>query len=233
MNKFFLENIFNIFFPIKCGYCDEITENGSYICDSCRKELDLEDKLNRCKFCGTKLFDKNRVCLECDKDKKYYEELIFFSEYKDVLKNKILAYKFNDKKYLKDFFAEELSRYLLNLEADYIIGVPISTKRMRERGYNQTNLVAKKLGQILNIKYVSDILIKTGDTVHQSGLSKTERKINIKNSFKVADKYDICDKKILLIDDIFTTGATVNECSKMLKKAGAKKVIVATILRKD
>jgi predicted amidophosphoribosyltransferase len=76
------------------------------------------------------------------------------------------------------------------------------------------------------------MLVKIKETEHQSKLSKTERKFNIKNSFKVADIYNVDNKEILLIDDIFTTGSTVNECSKVLKKSGASKVVVATILKK-
>jgi ComF family protein len=232
MNKNFLNNIYNVFFPIKCGYCDDITENGSYICEKCDTIIDLQELKNRCKFCGTKLFDKNRVCEKCKKEKKYYDEFIYFSEYEYVLKNKILEYKFNDKKYLKDFFAQELAKCLQNVQADYIIGVPISKKRLKERGYNQTNLIAKELSKILGIEYISEMLVKIKDTERQSELSKSERKINVKNSFRVTDIYNIEGKKILLIDDIFTTGATVNECSKTLKKAGAKQVIIATVLKK-
>lgn len=232
MDRFLLQRIYNVFFPIKCGYCDEITENGSYICDTCNKRVELEELKNRCKFCGTKLFDKSRICRKCAEEKKYYDEFIYFSDYEDVLKNKMLAYKFNDKKYLKDFFAQELAKCLYDVQADYIIGVPVTKKRLGERGYNQTNLIAKELSKILGIEYISNMLVKIRDTEHQSKLTKTERKFNIKNCFEVADIYDVSNKKILLIDDIFTTGATVNECSRILKKAGAKKVIVSTILKK-
>ena len=232
MNRFLMQRIYNMFFPIKCGYCGEIAENMRYVCEKCDKKFELEELKNRCKYCGAKLFDKNRICIKCMKEKKYYDEFIYFSEYEDVLKNKMLAYKFNDKKYLKDFFAQELAKYLCGVQADYIIGVPITKKRLRERGYNQTNLIAKELGKILEIEYIPDMLVKIKDTEHQSKLTKTERKFNIKNCFKVADIYNIDGKKILLIDDIFTTGATVNECSKVLKKSGAKEVKVATILKK-
>lgn len=233
MDNFFLQNIYNIFFPIKCGYCDEITESGSYVCNRCNKKINDEVLKNRCKFCGTKIFNANRICRECFNEKKYYDEFIFFSEYEDVLKDRMLAYKFNDKKYLKDFFAQELARCLYSVQVDLVIGVPIAKERLKERGYNQTNLIAREISKKLNIEYIPDLLVKIKNTEHQSKLSKSERQFNIKNCFKVADIYNVTDKKILLIDDIFTTGATVNECSKMLKKAGAKNVIVATILRKN
>lgn len=235
MDKFFWfkEKVYNLIFPIKCGFCNDITQNGSYICDKCREKINIFERENTCKFCGTKLIDKNRICKKCAESKIYYDEFIYFAEYSDTLRSKMLQYKFNDKKYLKDFFAEILTKYLIGVDVEYIIGVPASKKRIKERGYNQTNLIAKRIGDILNITYIPDLLVKTRDTEHQTNFSRAERKNNVKNSFKVADKYSISEKKVLLIDDIFTTGSTVNECSKMLKKSGAKKVIVATILRKN
>jgi ComF family protein len=119
------------------------------------------------------------------------------------------------------------------VEVDYIIGIPISSGRMKERGYNQTELIAKELGRILSVEYLPNALVKIKETEHQINLSKIERKNNVKDSFKFADKYDVKGKRVLLVDDIFTTGATVNECSKVLKKANAKKVIVATVLKKN
>lgn len=232
MDKFFLLKMYNIFFPIKCGYCGEITQNYSYVCEKCNKNIDEFEIKNRCKFCGKKLIDKNRICSECRGIKFYYDEYIYYDEYKEFFKDKMLQYKFYDKKFLKNFFAQELSKCLTNVNADYVIGVPISRKRMKERGYNQTELIAREIGNILNIEYLPNALVKIKDTEHQINLSKKERKNNVKDSFKMSDIYDIKGKKILLVDDIFTTGATVNECSRVLKKAKAQQVIVSTILRK-
>jgi ComF family protein len=120
---------------------------------------------------------------------------------------------------------------LKNEYADIIIPVPISKKRMNERGYNQAELIAKKLSTLLNIKYNKNTLIKIRDTKRQSELPKEERNKNIKNSFKLADTYSISSKNVILIDDVFTTGVTANECSKELKKGGAHKITVATIAR--
>ena len=233
MGKFIFDRICNWFFPIKCGYCGKITENYTYVCTQCKSEKNYEEMEFRCKLCGTKLFTEEKICNKCNSKRIYYNELIYFAEYKDFFKSKMLQYKFYDKKYLKHFFAQELSRYLVNIKVDYITGVPITKKRLKERGYNQTNLIAKELGKILNIVYVPDILVKIKETQHQSQLSKTEREVNVKNVFCLSDTYDVKDKKILLIDDIFTTGSTVNECSKVLKQGQAKSVIVATVLKKN
>lgn len=102
------------------------------------------------------------------------------------------------------------------------------TKRWA-RGYNQTELIAKGLSKKLNIKLKSNVLKKIRNTKKQSSLTKTERKQNIKDAFIVINENDIADKKIILFDDIITTGSTLNECSKILRKANVKEVAILTI----
>lgn len=231
MDKFFLDRIYNIFFPIKCGYCGKITGNVSYVCDECNKLINTFDE--RCKYCGKKIFREDRVCKECRKKKIYYDDYIFFDEYNGNMRELMIKYKFNDAKYLGDFFAQELSKMLYKINVDFVTGVPISQKRFNERGYNQTDLIAKKISRLLNINYLENLLIKVKETPRQSKLSREERKNNVKNSFELTDIYNIRNRNILLIDDIFTTGATVNECSKVIKMAKANRVVVATILKRN
>ena len=100
-----------------------------------------------------------------------------------------------------------------------------------QRGYNQTQLIAKEIAKNIDIKLCDDVLVKSKNTIAQSKLNKNKRKQNIKNAFKVLNLEKIQGKNILLFDDIFTTGSTVNECSKILKKAGAKTVGVLTIAK--
>ena len=114
---------------------------------------------------------------------------------------------------------------------DIIIPVPIHKKRKHRRGYNQTELVAKEISHQLKIKMGKDVLIKNINTKAQSELSKKERNDNIKGAFKVQNLQKIIGKKILLIDDIYTTGSTANECRKILKLAGAKNIGILTIAK--
>ena len=100
-----------------------------------------------------------------------------------------------------------------------------------QRGYNQTQLIAKEIAKNIDIKLCDDVLVKSKNTIAQSKLNKNKRKQNIKNAFKVLNLEKIQGKNILLFDDIFTTGSTVNECSKILKKTGAKTVGVLKIAK--
>jgi len=216
MDKFFLDKFLDLIFPPKCGYCGEITTSKNYICEKCNNLL-IQNYINRCKFCGKiSLVDK---CPECERKTLYYEKLIFCSEYNETFRQKIHLYKFLDKKYLYHFFTELLYNYVKNEEFEVIIPVPISKERYRERGYNQAGLIAKKLAKLLNKDYLDNVLIKNKNTERQSEQGFKERQKSVKDVFEIKDGFKIVDKKILLVDDIFTTGATANECAKMLKLA--------------
>ena len=115
---------------------------------------------------------------------------------------------------------------------DIIIPVPMYRKKEKRRGYNQTALIARKIAKAYkNLVYDGKSLQKIKDTKMQSSLDKTERRKNIKNAYKVINQQKIKDKKIILLDDIYTTGSTVNECSKVLKQSGAKEILVVTIAK--
>jgi len=227
MDKFFYDKIFNLFFPAKCGFCGSITGNCNYICNSCKNRQYNEDR-EHCILCGKKIYLTENICNECRERRVYYEKLIYYDEYKDVLKDKIISYKFNDNSYLYHFFVELLLPKLINEEFDLITAVPISKKRMKERGYNQSELIAKKLAKLMEVPYFK-LLSKNHETKRQSELSKVERMINVRNSFDFNSKINIKDKKILLIDDVFTTGSTMNECSRVLKMWGSMSIKVAVI----
>ena len=116
---------------------------------------------------------------------------------------------------------------------DIIIPVPISKKRFKERGYNQSHLIAVDLAKTLEMKYLKDGLLKIKDNPAQSSLNQDERENNVKNVYKLNTIYKdkVYLKKILLVDDIFTTGSTANECSRILKEAGASQVGILTIAK--
>ena len=114
---------------------------------------------------------------------------------------------------------------------DIIIPVPISKKRKKERGYNQSLLIARKISSKEKIKLGDKVISKVKNNNTQSKLNKEERAENVKNVYKITKDKEIINKNILLIDDIYTTGATLNECSRMLKQAGAKKIDVLTIAK--
>lgn len=163
-------------------------------------------------------------------------------DYEDVIRNSILRYKFEDFSHLHNLFAfcifnSKKAYNFLNLY-DIIMPAPIHKKRKQERGFNQTELIAKDLVLLkylkdnrLSLLLDSNTLVKVLNTKPQNELSGAERLINLKGAFEVKSEKNIDNKKVLLIDDVYTTGSTFNECRKTLINAGAKEVGIITIAK--
>jgi len=204
-----LDVVLDFIFPKSCGICDRVGEG--YICKSCYKSI------------------KKYIYRNTKKD------IFYLLKYKDIIRDKMIEYKFNDKPYLHHMFCEIFTKNKNACEFlksyDIIISVPMSKKKKTIRGYNQTDLMVKKLSKYFNMQTYSKLLIKYVDTPMQSSLGKKERIKNVQNVYKVMEKEKIKGKNVLLLDDIYTTGATVTECKKMLLSAGAKKVGVIIIAK--
>ncbi len=114
---------------------------------------------------------------------------------------------------------------------DTIIPVPISKKRMKERGYNQSALIAREIAKSTNLEYNDICLLKSKNIIEQSKLNKEQRQDNIQGAYKMHKPQILQSKKILLVDDIYTTGSTVNECSKILQQANPQKIGVFTLAK--
>ena len=215
----FIEKILDLIFPPVCGICNK--EINTYLCGKCEKEI------NKITCVG-----ENRY------DNKYFSTHMYLFKYEGIIRNKIISYKFNDKPYLYKTFCEifvknkKVCEFLKKY--DIIISVPMYKKKKNQRGYNQSELIAKETAKkVENIEYRNDILIKIKNTARQSSLNKEQRKENIKNAYliKSSNKEYILNKNILIFDDIYTTGSTANECAKMLKEAGAKNIGILTIAK--
>ena len=152
-----------------------------------------------------------------------------------MIRELIIQYKFNEKSYLYKTFCELIIKnkkvFDFIKSYDIIIPVPIHRTRIRKRGYNQSELIAKELAKKLNIGYNKKVLIKVKKNKPQSILNKKERKENTENVYKIINKEKIYDKKILIFDDIYTTGATINACIKEIEKAKVKKIGVLTLAK--
>ena len=168
-------------------------------------------------------------------NQKYFDYLYCALKYENVVREKIIKYKFNENSYLYKTFAKIIIKnkkvYGFLKLYDIIISVPMYKIKKSVRGYNQSELLASEIAKQMELSFEKDVLIKIKNTKVQSTLTRTQRVENVKNAFFVTDDTKIKDKKIILIDDIYTTGSTVNECSKILKRAGAKEICVVTIAK--
>lgn len=206
--------MFKLIYPPVCGICDEL--NKKYLCRRC------EEKLSP--YYINKIEHKKKTFFE-------YQIKIFM--YEDIVREKIIEYKFKEKSYMYKTFKKIILNnkkiYSFLKKYDIILAVPLHRKKRWERGYNQTELIAKEISKDLEIKFDNKVLVKVRNTKVQSTLSKKDRMENVKGAFSVINQETIKEKRVILFDDIFTTGNTVNECSKVLKQAGAKEIAVLTI----
>lgn len=233
LSKFCLD----FFFPHRCFSCKQIVQDNGGLCSTCWLKISFISKpcCVKCSQHFSYLEGSNTLCLKCIGNEFLFDKLYFVLNFTNASKKLIHSFKFHDQIYLSKFFAKLMYNYWQDqlTEIDYIIPVPMHKFRMIERKFNQAALLATHIAKFTKKKILLSGLIKYKKTPRQAILNKQQRKINIKNSIIVNEKYFdlIKGKKILLVDDVFTTGATINECTKALKKAGASLIIVIVIAR--
>lgn len=205
------ENIINLIYPQVCGICGKL--NSKSLCNKCKTRLQKEYQFQTDNY-------------EEDASKNFTEHNYFF-KYQNLIREQILALKFQEKPYIYKaiaHFLKNMEKSFENLKKyDIMIIVPISKQRKRDRGYNQSELVAKEISKIIKVPIQQKVLYKVKNTVPQSSLNKKQREENAKGVYEVKNVSKLNNKKILIIDDIYTTGNTVNECANMLIKNEIKK----------
>lgn len=238
-----LDLVLDFIYPenISCILCNKpIKKINTYsLCKDCFKELNFIQ--DGCIKCGKPIIyhslEKLDICgcSYCFNKSFYFDKAISCIEYSDISKSMILGFKYKNKtymaKYISNIMKEKLD--LENIKFDYITFVPLHKKRMRKRGFNQSEKIAKELGKMIDIP-ILDCIYRKSNTNRLYNLNRIERKIELKNAFLVKENINYANgKNILLIDDIFTTGSTVNEISKLLKLNNVNKIFVMTLLTKS
>lgn len=236
ISNFLLE----LFFPSFCLGC---RKEDSFLCNDCKSTLEISE-YNYC-LCNKNPLrlannSKSGKCNGC-RDKKL-SGLYFALPYKEKFLTKKLIYQFKYGPYLKNL-AKNLTNILIehfvlaknNTEGIWqngiLIPVPLEKKKLKSRGYNQAEELAKELSKILRVPLISNNLVKIRKTMPQMELSAKEREENLKNAFLVKNPAEITGKKIFLVDDVYTTGSTLEECAKTLKESGVKSVWGIVIAR--
>jgi competence protein ComFC len=223
----FIKNVIDFIFPPKCSLCGKLIfgiENE--VCNECMSDLPLT-------------YDKPVFPVGEKQDgrkKLYYYCVLAPFYYHGTLREGIIALKFfgrkNTAEFLAKYMADSVAYSPFYKNIDFIVCVPSSKQRKRKRGYNQCFLLSKEIEKILNIKFYPDFIIRKRNANAQSlAKNRNERLKNVKNAFEIINKEAFVDKTVLLVDDVVTTGATLNECARLLKEAGAAKVLCVTAAR--
>lgn len=214
-------------YPPSCVGCKQ---SGTLFCSEC---LDSIQYLNNglCPTCGYPRFNA-RVCLGCSHHSPNYNQIRSVAAYTGSIREGLHQLKYQNHLGLGIEFASMLNQLVVkqNWQIDLIVPVPLSKNRRKERGYNQSALIALPLSLQLECKMDDKLITRTKETQTQVELDKHQRQKNLENAFHVPTNRCI-DKNILVVDDVITTGATINDCARALKSAGAKEVYAVSIGR--
>ena len=245
LDRMFLD----LLYPPRCVICDKVVSPGEAVCPACRKKIHtIQEPV--CMKCGKPLLDARKhpsgipLCLEqqtivrkefcgdCGRKSHSFTQGKSLWVYEAEVKKSIYRFKYQNKREYARGYAEEIAkeygRWAKRKKIQAIVPVPLYKKKQRKRGYNQAQVLAKELGRIWDLPVYTDLLVRIRDTKPQKMLNDTERKNNLKRAFKTT-KNIVQLKHILLIDDIYTTGSTLDAAAAALLAAGAGEIYTCCI----
>ena len=233
------KNIVDVIYTPACLGCSDILqpEKEKYFCGNCHEQIRYLNK-SICPVCGIAFFDSpagNHLCGKCLEQRPYFSLARAVAAYEKVIMEAVHRFKYgrdlSTGSILSSFMADFQFPGFDYRNYSLIVPVPLHIKKLRERGFNQSVILAQALKKKWQISLNYFLLKRSKFTLTQTGLDKEEREKNIKGAFEVTSAKNVKDKNIILVDDVYTTGATLNECAKTLRKAGAKDVAVLTLAR--
>lgn len=225
-----INKLLKIIYPPVCLFCEAISDEP--VCSKCAGKISYISE-PRCKKCGKPVRSvQQEYCRDCREVEKIFECGRNLWLHRGGVSDSLYRFKYHNRRINRIFYAEELQKYYGDLiqqwQIEQIIPIPLHWRRKMQRGYNQAELIAKELGIVTGIPVNIRSLIRSKSTVRQKVLSVRERKNNLKGAFQSVHSEELCGR-VLLIDDIYTTGSTLDEAAKCLKNAGVRKVYFLTI----
>ncbi len=234
--------LISLLFPSDCKVCHHPLEplNCSFICEDCWNKVKWLE-VPYCSRCS-KPFPPSLasqgisqfLCSECRKEKSYFEKIFVPTLYEGAMKEAIHLLKYRKKTGMVAPLEKIMRRYFDHINfphLDLVIPIPLHRKKFRERGFNQAELIANIVARYFKLELVKNNLQRVRATKTQTTLSRKERIKNIKGAFKVKNKDEFQKKSLLLVDDVYTTGTTLKEAARVLKRARAREVYLFTLAR--
>lgn len=243
----FITLALSLVFPKICFACAKrIDDEDPFLCYLCKRELVFPDDLT-CPKCGAFDVQVREICSYCSKEMVYFDKCASLFPYNNTVRTLIHELKYNEMTKIANYFAAMLIEYLERDNPftsgkeetrqgnrpmiDHVCPVPLHPTKERVRGYNQAAKIAEMIAETFKWNYSPNLIKRTKYTISQSALSPEDRKLNVGKAFSVDRKGMLEDSNILVIDDVFTTGATVNSLSKLLKEHRVNRVFILTVAR--
>jgi len=224
-----MRGVMDLLYPLRCGACGI---NGYVLCKECVDTFLVVDEETTCPMCGMPVGVRS-MCGKCLLDKNLFEEGIYGFYYDNRLRDAIHSFKFSGRK--------DVGKYLVGLvdtkitgsssRFDCIVPLPVTNRRLKERGFNQSFILAEEISKMTGKPVYHSALLKTKETRDQYSLSKGERKKNVRNAFSLAEDASIKGKRVLLVDDLYTTGHTAREAAQTLLRGKAGAVLFFALAR--
>jgi ComF family protein len=224
-----VEKIIDLLYPRRCPVCfNVVAQKEGLIHGKCRPLLKCVHE-PACLKCGKPIENATKeYCVDCGSHKYTFKYGKALWVYNEASSQSVLAYKYKGKKEYAGFYSRELLKahgsWICSLSPDAIIPVPLNRKKQRMRGFNQAELIARNLSLTLKIPMDSNLLLRNRLTAPQKELNPKERLRNLKKAFSINPKHQKMYRRVLLIDDIYTTGSTIEACAKVLTENGTKEV---------
>lgn len=215
-----------LLFPLRCPVCDEIViPFGEKICPECVPRRKLLTR-SYCMRCGKGVQEQRELCEDCrNKNHVFFRGRALY-EYESAAAS-IYRFKYGGRQEYAEFYGEEMARFLgefiLGMKPDALIPIPLHRSRQRARGYNQAALLARVLGRHLGVPVLEKYLLRVRKTTPLKQLNPKERQNNLKKAFNIREN-DVKLKSVMLVDDIYTTGSTVDEAARVLMACGVERV---------
>lgn len=227
------QRLLDILYPPRCPICQEIVDRrGHLLCDACRKHVrPIQEPC--CRKCGKPLdCEEKEYCADCERKTHYYTRGIAVFPNTGAIQKSIYQLKFHNKREYVPFFVDEMAKYgrkkAEQWKPEALIPVPMHRKKERQRGFNQAALLAEGLGKAWNIPVRTDLILRIRKTLPQKEMIERNRQNNLKNAFKMT-QFDVKLKRVMIVDDIYTTGNTIDAIAQELRKAGVEEIYFITL----
>lgn len=235
--KIYAGHLVHLLFPPRCPFCDEVMFSSVFLppelaCRSCRPKAERVRE-PACKKCGKPLDDERyEYCYDCAHHEHAFEQGKALWVYRGAVKESIYRFKYHGRQEYSRYYGGELVRvygeWIKRRRIEALVPIPLSARRLRQRGYNQAEQIAREISRQTGIPMYGKLLVRVRDTRAQKELNDEERKNNVKKAFKTTvNKVQL--NHILLIDDIYTTGSTMDEAAGELKRAGAEEIYCLSV----